>query len=896
MLTAAGFLGPTGIGYDDSDDATVLSDMRYNYITVYMRYSFNVDLPADVSGLDFTVDYDDGFVAYINGQEVARRGVSAGQTKDTPASSHEASAGSGGNPPEMIDLSAHVSKLLAGENVFAIEVHNATLDSSDLSMIPSLVMFGGMLPPHSDIRLNKTILDFGNINTGQTVDRSFDIQNAGTLPLEVNTLTLTGLSPDSFSILSPAILPLTVAPAGVRTVSVQYRPTAPGDHQYTAIAVGSDDSDEPVVSVELIAQGGPEPLYALRQAGSVGGAANVVAEYGSNILLAQGATLAVIDISDPANPTALKQTRLANRIEAIAVQGDIAYIAAGSSGLLVVKLNTIPSLIDPIQFDTPGNANDVFCQGNYLCVADGIGGMQLYDISAPAIPSLLGTYATAGHAKAVRISGDTAYLLDEKMMTVIPLNSLPLTPQYVFDEVEFGQTLEISAVAAYISDTLGGFFVVDITGPPALLGQVRPQAGVAYGMDVINSYAYLPAPGGLEVIDVSNDANPTSLLVLPLTGQPSDVAAVGTTLCLANGPGGLLTLDFSSPTEPVQVGTYRSQALPVALAATTSGEVYTAQGGAGLVTLDLSDTLNPEQMRLLENLANARDVAISGQYAYIARGLEGMQIFDISQPSSPVLKGTFSTDGFCSSVACSGSIAVLADGNTVYAVNVSQPTAPVLLNQWTGSGWFFDVAINGTMIYAVAGGMGLQVYDVGSANPIGSYPTDAMAYGIALSGDTAYVACGSEGLQILDISTPSLPSLLGVFDTTGIAMDVAVSGPRVCLAEAGFGVTVIDVSNPASPVLYARSALPQNSLGILAADSRIFVANEKDGLAVLAVTAWPANPPADINNNLLVDMADLVQMADHWLMVEADLSVLPGNLYYYDTTVNLQDFSALSEF
>ena len=64
--------GPSGIGYGDGDDATVLSDMENNYITVYMRKTFTVTDPDLVSGLNFTVDYDDGFVAFVNGTEVLR--------------------------------------------------------------------------------------------------------------------------------------------------------------------------------------------------------------------------------------------------------------------------------------------------------------------------------------------------------------------------------------------------------------------------------------------------------------------------------------------------------------------------------------------------------------------------------------------------------------------------------------------------------------------------------------------------------------------------------------------------------------------------------------------------------------------------------------------------------
>ncbi|MBI2982470.1 MAG: metallophosphoesterase, partial [Deltaproteobacteria bacterium] len=126
--------GATGIGYGDSDDATVLSDMQDNYVTVYARKTFN--LAGTGSAMHLLIDYDDSFVAYLNGTEVARRNISATGTslnhQTTADGSHEAGTA------ELIDLSRHTSLLNVGANVLAVEIHNGSLGSSDLSFIPSL--------------------------------------------------------------------------------------------------------------------------------------------------------------------------------------------------------------------------------------------------------------------------------------------------------------------------------------------------------------------------------------------------------------------------------------------------------------------------------------------------------------------------------------------------------------------------------------------------------------------------------------------------------------------------------------------------------------------------------------------------------------------------------------
>ncbi len=60
-----------GIGYGDDDDNTVVPQT----VSVYLRCKFNIDDVSQIAGLFLNVDYDDGFVAYINGNEIARENL-----------------------------------------------------------------------------------------------------------------------------------------------------------------------------------------------------------------------------------------------------------------------------------------------------------------------------------------------------------------------------------------------------------------------------------------------------------------------------------------------------------------------------------------------------------------------------------------------------------------------------------------------------------------------------------------------------------------------------------------------------------------------------------------------------------------------------------------------------
>ncbi len=126
--------GKGGIGYGDYDDSTLIPSP---VSSVFMRTTFLIYDTAEIGSAILNVDYDDAFVAYLNGIEVAR---SAGLSEEFPpgnrfsSTQHEAVLYSGGIPDNhQIGKVKLNSALKIGQNVFALQVHNASASSSDLS-------------------------------------------------------------------------------------------------------------------------------------------------------------------------------------------------------------------------------------------------------------------------------------------------------------------------------------------------------------------------------------------------------------------------------------------------------------------------------------------------------------------------------------------------------------------------------------------------------------------------------------------------------------------------------------------------------------------------------------------------------------------------------------------
>ncbi|MBI4602978.1 MAG: protein kinase [Planctomycetes bacterium] len=128
-------VGPSGFGYSDGDDATVLSDMVGTYTTLYVRHPFTVEDPGRLRRLLFLVRADDGFVAYLNGVEVHRANVDPVQERlpfDAVTTTNVT------EPLELRTAAIEPALLRPGRNVLAIQGVNDGKESSDFSLIPEL--------------------------------------------------------------------------------------------------------------------------------------------------------------------------------------------------------------------------------------------------------------------------------------------------------------------------------------------------------------------------------------------------------------------------------------------------------------------------------------------------------------------------------------------------------------------------------------------------------------------------------------------------------------------------------------------------------------------------------------------------------------------------------------
>ena len=182
-------------------DELVATDIRESMhranATVYARLPFQVEDPSAWDGLRLKIRFDDGFVAYINGTEVARRNAPAALAWDSRSQGN----GQDANLSESasIDLTPHLGLLCAGLNVLAIQGLNWRADDTDFLLLPQLEAIR-LAPPVPRFYTPPTpkapnqqgydgVVQDAQVSVGRGIISQQQLNAAGQLPVEISSPT-----------------------------------------------------------------------------------------------------------------------------------------------------------------------------------------------------------------------------------------------------------------------------------------------------------------------------------------------------------------------------------------------------------------------------------------------------------------------------------------------------------------------------------------------------------------------------------------------------------------------------------------------------------------------------------------------------------------------------------
>jgi hypothetical protein len=178
----------------------------------------------------------------------------------------------------------------------------------------------------------------------------------------------------------------------------------------------------------------------------------------------------------------------------------------------------------------------------------------------------------------------------------------------------------------------------------------------------VGSYAYVADEFfGLQVIDVTNPANPVIVGVADTPGNANGIAVAGSYAYLTVGSAGLQVIDVTNPVVPVFVGGVNTPGSAIGVVAAGS-YAYVADYPAGLQVIDVTNPASPVRVGGVDTPGLARGIAVAGNYAYVADDYRGLRVIDVTNPASPVIVGGVETPGIARGITVVGNYTYVGAG------------------------------------------------------------------------------------------------------------------------------------------------------------------------------------------------------------------------------------------
>lgn len=538
----------------------------------------------------------------------------------------------------------------------------------------------------------------------------------------------------------------------------------------------------------------------------------------------------------------------------VVTSGSHAYVATGGVEVVDLSNPAVPSLVDTVIVPAIGLA----VQGSYLYVAGGGAGLTILDVSNPASPAIVGGLDTPGSATRVAVAGTLAFVADRESGLQVVDVSDPAAPTIVGSAQPPGQSDDVAVFGHHVvlGQTNGQIYdlvVVDVMNPaaPSIVSSI-PVGGS--GVSVAGTHAYVSGRFGMQVVDLEDPASP--VVVGRIVAHAYSTTIVGARALVASS-GGVALVDITNPASPASLGGVDTPdaAYDVSVVGT---HAYVADGFSGLQVVDISNAASPWITGSVGTVGWPYGVAVSGSYAYLTCHYAlgnfeeaSLRVVDISNPSAPQLVGSLRVPGYARDVAISGHYAYIAAFNSVEVVDVSNPAAPILVGSVPTRGHVDPgsaIAVSESHAFVADGEAGLTVVDIsnpGAPAIAGHLGTPGQSRAIAVRGTYAFIAADDGGgLSVVDISQPATPALVGrVMFSTGHASDVAVSGGYAYVSlYSESGLAVVDISQPAAPALVGTIEVAGHAWGLAVAAGVAYLANSEAGLTVLPTQCRAAIP------------------------------------------------------
>lgn len=498
-----------------------------------------------------------------------------------------------------------------------------------------------------------------------------------------------------------------------------------------------------------------------------------------------------------------------------------------------------------------GGANVVHLVDDLLYVGSG-DKLVILDVSDPGLsspgaPAVIGALLLPERVNGIDVAGNYAFVAADDAGLIVVDVSDPTDPRVAAATPGLNDAVDVDVVGAYayVADANPYLRVVNVSDPysPTVVGSFRPEGSGWYisSVAVSGTVAYVGYSHRLLTVDVTTPTQPVELG--GIATRAYDTVLVGGEAYVAAGSDGLRLLDISDPTTPISMSIFDTS-YSVFASAISGTTAYVAAGATGLMFVDYTEPLTPTEISRLDTPGVVQDVALAWPHAFVADSSRGVRILDVDAPQET---GAWDLPSASRCVAITGTHAFVGEYyyssgaseslGTLRAIDLSVPMAPTQTSIYTLPERGIDIVIQGPYAYVAADRAGLQIIDVsdpGAPAFMGEALPDIvkLAMGVAVSDTTAYVVYGNGGLYLNDVTDVTSPTK--VSRLAGDYVGVALRGNHAFLTGPS-GMWVADVSQPLTPTVVATYSLGYTP-DVVISDTLAYLAAGDGGLHIVDIT------------------------------------------------------------
>jgi len=584
--------------------------------------------------------------------------------------------------------------------------------------------------------------------------------------------------------------------------------------------------------------------------------------------------------------------------QCVTVHGDLSYTGAGSA-LLIHDIHnpSAPQFLGSVY--TPGVLNGVCFRDDIVYAADGPAGIAAIDVAAPMSPTVRSVLDVEGWIEELDIMGNCAYLAaGYGGMKVIDISDPQNLIQIGALSLEsYSRDIKVVGKYAYICGGVGRrhFWIVDISSPssPEVIYHYYDTYGTGLsftGAFVLDSFLYLSGYGGqvdrsfVHIFDVSDPSSPqemSHLYFIPPYASDIVIANVGTITYAftVNTDYGIAIIDVTDPNKPYKVTDFVQPSFDWVtwMCKLFVKEQFLYAVGDWLWIIDVSAPAIPALTGYYDTGNHAtnihgphRLISPADDICAIANWGNGLQLIDVSNPSTPLVRGSILWPGYyCRDVHLSPRYRyayTVLYGGYLKICDMRNPNSPCEIGSLLPPSAPLRLFQLADYVYASCVGY-FRAIDV--SDPYNPWEAGQYAYGqpvigyeVFALGQLAYSLARpistETGLFVFDVADPSTPTVLGTCAEIS-GYDLFVENGFAYIADQGAyspgppgGLAVVNVSDPEEPKLVAYADLGCDAFGCFVDDDFAFIA-DKCGLNILDIS--------DPEDPILIDSYDLPEIA-----------------------------------